>query len=112
MSDPEELNLRDLIDHVVEGNLDGERINNLKEELEEGGVIESEEGLDVLEDLISLRLAFTVEELIKTTVFHLLKPKDNNKKALRDFRKSIRLLSFIIARTKEFVRLEEANEED
>lgn len=111
MSDPKDLNLQELIDHIVEGNINCDRLNELKEELEEGQDISSEEGLDLCEDLVSLRLAFTIEELIKTTVFHLLKPKGNNKKALRDYRKSLRLLSFIVARTKEFSDLEE-NRED
>ena len=111
MNDPEELNLQELIDHVVEGNIDGNRLNELREELEDGQIISSEEGLDMCEDLVSLRLAFTIEELVKTTVFHLLRPKDNNKKALKDYRKSLRLLSFIVARTKEFASLEE-NRED
>jgi hypothetical protein len=111
MSDPEDLSLQELIDHVTEGNIKCDRLNELKEELEEGHTISSEEGLDMCEDLVSLRLAFTIEELVKTTVFHLLKSKSNNKKALRDYRKSLRLLSFIVARTKEFVDLEETRED-
>lgn len=111
MSSDEELNLKNLMDHVVEGNFTSEELNELKEDLQDGGRISADTGLDLLEDVMSLRLAYTVEELIKTIVFHLLKPKDDNKRALRDYRKSLRLLAFVIARTKEFVSLEEEADE-
>jgi hypothetical protein len=103
------LNIRELMDKIVDGAISSDDIKRLGEVIEDGEEISKEEILDIYEDLSVLRYNYTMEVLMKTVIAYLVRHKPNNGTAAKDYRRASRILKVILQQTEE---LHEAEQED
>jgi hypothetical protein len=103
------LNIRELMDKIVDGAISSDDIKRLGEVIEDGEEISKEEILDIYEDLSVLRYNYTMEVLMKTVIAYLVRHKPNNGAAAKDYRRASRILKVILQQTEE---LHEAEQED
>lgn len=103
------LNIRELMDKIVDGAISSDDIKRLGEVIEDGEAISKEEILDIYEDLSVLRYNYTMEVLMKTVIAYLVRHKPNNGVAAKDYRRASRILKVILQQTEE---LHEAEQED
>jgi hypothetical protein len=103
------LNIRELMDKIVDGSVSSDDIKRFGELLEDGDKLGAEEVLDIYEDLSVLRYNYTMEVLMKTVIAYLVRHKPNNGAAAKDYRRAARILKVIIQQTEE---LYEAEQED
>jgi hypothetical protein len=104
------MNIRQLMDKIVDGNLDSSAIVEIGEALEN----EEELTIDALkamyEDLSTLRYHQTIEVLLKSTVAYLVRPKRDNAGCIKDYKRALHILKFIIREAEDLHEAE--NRED
>lgn len=104
------LNIRELMDKIVNGSVSSDEIASLGEELEEGRQIPENVVQEIYEDFSILRFNYTMEVLVKSVVTYLVRPKSCNGLALRDYKRALRILKFILKETEELYEAEKEDE--
>jgi hypothetical protein len=98
------------MDKVVNGMVSSDEIAKLGEDLEDGLAIPADTSKEIYEDFSILRFNYTMEVLIKSVVTYLVRPKSCNGSALRDYKRALRILKFVLKETEELYEAEKEDE--
>lgn len=90
------LNIRQLMDKIVDGNLDSKAIVEIGDALQDDEEITVDAQKAMYEDLSMLRYHQTIEVLLKSTVAYLVRPKRDNAGCIKDYKRALHILKFII----------------
>jgi hypothetical protein len=111
MSNHHEDELAELTDKVVEGILDNDDLESLRERISDSEELDNDELKDLFEDLINLRYNYTLEMVSKNIGSYLLRPKKSAQQALRDYKKCLVLVKFLLVETRKALDEQEENDE-
>jgi hypothetical protein len=103
------LNIRQLMDKITDGSISSDDINDIGIQINDGEELDETTIKELYEDLSVVRYNYTMEVLLKTAVEYFIRPKASNARALRDYKRGLNILKFIIKETEE---LHEAEQED
>ena len=111
MSNNHEDELAELTDKVVEGILDNDDLDALREKIADSEELENGELKNLFEDLVNLRYNYTLEMVSKNIGSYLLRPKKSAEQALRDYKKCLVLVKFLLVETRKALNEQEENDE-
>jgi hypothetical protein len=106
------LNIRQLMDKIAEGSISSDDINDIGIQLNDGEELDETTIKDLYEDLSVIRYNYTMEVLMRTAVTYLMRPKTSNARAIRDYKRGLNILKFVIKETEELHEAEQEDQDD
>lgn len=101
------MNIRQLMDKIVDGGITSDDISDIGDKLNDGEELDETTINSLFEDLSVIRYNYTMDTLIRTTMTYLIRPKSSNARALRDYKRAMNILKFVIKETEELYEAEQ-----
>jgi hypothetical protein len=95
------------MDKIVDGGITSDDISDIGEKLNEGEELDEITVNNMFEDLSVIRYNYTMDTLIRTAMTYLIRPKSSNARALRDYKRAMNVLKFVIKETEELYEAEQ-----
>lgn len=107
------LDMKAVMDRLAEGQLDTDALAGMKEALDEGepDAIDDEDKESLVVDLINLRFNSTTDVLLRTATHYISKPKETIEANVKDLKRAVSILKFVIRQFQGIIEIEERNKE-
>ena len=95
------------MDKITDGDMPSETLARIGADLEDDVEIEISKIKGMHEDLSLLRYNYTIEVLIKTICMYMIRSKSCLGASLKDYKRALRILKFVISETEELYEAEQ-----
>lgn len=101
------MSIRQLMDKITDTEVTSDMLFKMASDLEDGDELSAEEAAKIVEDFSVIRYNYTMEVLVKTITNYLIRTKSCNGAAIRDYKRALRILKFVIKETEELYEAEQ-----
>jgi hypothetical protein len=101
------MSIRQLMDKITDSEVTSDMLVKMALDLEDNEVLSTEEITSLIEDFSVIRYTYTMDVLIKSIAMYLIRSKSCNGAALRDYKRALRILKFVIKETEELYDAEQ-----
>jgi len=101
------MSIRQLMDKITDSEVTSDMLVKMASDLEDNEVLSTEEITSLIEDFSVIRYNYTMDVLIKSIGMYLIRSKSCNGAALRDYKRALRILKFVIKETEELYDAEQ-----
>jgi hypothetical protein len=101
------MSIRQLMDKITDSEVTSDMLVKMALDLEDNEVLSTEEITSLIEDFSVIRYNYTMDVLIKSIAMYLIRSKSCNGAALRDYKRALRILKFVIKETEELYDAEQ-----